>query len=78
MALYKKGSPTRIKIVKQSGFTMDANMLAEMLQKQWPTKKISIDTLHSALKSIGVSNYQADDLSILMNRLQAIGFTISK
>ena len=78
MALKKQGSPTKIKIVKQSGFSLDPNFLAEMILKQIPSKKLTIDQLHSALKSIGVNNYQADDLSILMDRLQAIGFSISK
>ena len=78
MALKKQGSPTKIKIVRKSGFSLDPNFLAEMILKQIPSKKLSIDQLHSMLKSIGVNNYQADDLSILMNRLQAIGFSISK
>jgi hypothetical protein len=78
MALKKQGSPSKIKIVKQSGFSLDPNFLAEMIQKQIPSKKLTVDQLHVMLKSIGVNNYQADDLSILMDRLQAIGFTISK
>ena len=78
MALSKRGSPVKLKVVKKSGFTIDPNMLAEMLQKQWPTKKLSVDSLHEALKSIGVDNYSSEDLSELMGRLQAIGFRISK
>lgn len=78
MALHKKGSPTRIKVVKNAGFTLSENFLAEMILKQIPSKKLSIDQLHMMLKSIGVINYSSDDLSILMNRLQAIGFSISK
>ena len=78
MALKKQGSPTKIKIVRKSGFSLDPNFLAEMILKQWPDKKLSIDQLHAALKSIGVNNYQADDLSILMDRLQAIGFSVIK
>ena len=78
MALKKQGSPSKIKIVKQSGFSLDPNFLAEMILKQIPSKKLTVDQLHSALKSIGVNNYQADDLSILMDRLQAIGFSIQK
>ena len=78
MALKKQGSPSKIKIVKQSGFSLDPNFLAEMILKQIPSKKLTVDQLHSALKAIGVNNYQADELSILMDRLQAIGFSISK
>jgi hypothetical protein len=78
MALSKRGSPSKIKVVKNAGFSLDPNFLAEMILKQIPSKKLSVDQLHSALKSIGVNNYQAEDLSILMDRLQAIGFSISK
>ena len=78
MALKKQGSPTKIKLIKNAGFTVDSNFLSELFLKQWPEKKVSVDQIHNALKSVGISNYQADDLSILMNRLQAIGFTISK
>ena len=78
MALHKKGSPTKIKIVKQSGFSIDPNFLAEMVLKQWPDKKLTIDQLHAALKSIGINAYQADDMSVLVDRLSAIGFSITK
>jgi len=78
MALYKKGSPTRIKVVKNAGFSVDPNFISEMFLKQWPEKKVSVDQIHNALKSIGVVNYSSEDLSILMNRLQAIGFSIQK
>ena len=78
MALKKIGSPQKLKVVKQSGFVLNENYLAEMLLKQWPKKQITVDQLHSALKSIGVDNYQAEDMSELMGRLQAIGFSILK
>ena len=76
MALNKIGSPAKLKVVKQSGFIINVNYLAEMLLKQWPDKKVTQDQLHSALKSIGVDNYQADDMSELMSRLKAIGFSV--
>ena len=78
MPLHKKGSPTRIKVVKNAAFSIGENFLAEMFLKQWPDKKVSVDQIHGALKSIGVVGYSSEDLSILMNRLQAIGFSISK
>ena len=78
MALHKRGSAVKIKVVKNASFTVDSNYLSEIFLKQWPEKKVSVDQIHSALKSVGIINYGSDDLSILMNRLQAIGFTISK
>lgn len=78
MSLSKYGSPNKIKVVKNAGFSLDPNFLAEMILKQIPSKKLTMDQLHSALKSIGVVNYSSDDLSILMDRLQSIGFSISK
>jgi len=78
MALNKIGSPSKIQVVKNAGFSLDPNFLAEMILKQIPEKEISVDQLHNALKSIGVINYSSDDMAILMDRLQAIGFSILK
>jgi len=76
MALNKRGSPTKLQVVKNAGFTVDPNFLAEMILKQIPEKKLTVDQLHSALKSIGVVNYGSDDLNTLIERLKAVGFTI--
>ena len=78
MALNKRGSPSKIQVFKNAGFIINVNYLSEMLLKQWPDKKITTDQLHSALKSIGIDNYQAEDMSELMGRLQPIGFVVSK
>jgi len=78
MALSKRGSPNKIKVVKNAGFQIDPNFLAEMILKQVPSKTLTVDQLHSALKSIGVNNYNPDDLNVLIDRLQSAGFTISK
>lgn len=77
MALSKRGSPTKIQVVKNAGFSLDPNFLAEMILKQIPEKTLSMDQLHSALKSIGVINYGADDMATLVDRLKAIGFSVS-
>ncbi len=78
MALSKKGSPNKLKVVKNAGFTLDVNFLAELILKQIPEKKLSLDQLHSALKSVGVVNYASEDMNILIDRLEAIGFSILK
>jgi hypothetical protein len=78
MTLNKIGSPSKIKVVKYSGFSVDPNFLAQTLLKDWPSKKLSVDDLHLALKSIGVINYSSDDLSVLIGRLEAVGFSISR
>ena len=77
MALSKRGSPAKIQVVKNAGFSLDPNFLAEMILKQIPEKTLSMDQLHSALKSIGVVNYGADDMATLVDRLKAIGFSVS-
>ncbi len=78
MSLSKKGSPQKINVVKHASFAMNENFLAEMILKQVPSKKLTVDQLHSALKSIGVNNYSSDDLNILIDRLQSSGFELSK
>ena len=77
MALNKRGSPSKIQVVKNAGFTVDINFLAETILKQIPAKKLSVEELHSALKSVGVINYSSDDMNMLIERLKAVGFTIS-
>lgn len=76
MPLNKVGSPQKLKIVKNAGFTVDVDALAELFLKQWPEKQVTIDQIHNGIKSIGVNNYSSEDLSELMGRLQAIGFSI--
>jgi hypothetical protein len=78
MALSKKGSPTKIRVVKNASFAVDVNSLAERFLKDWPNKKITIDQIHNSLKSIGIVNYSSDDMSVLTSRLQAIGFSLQK
>lgn len=78
MALRKHGSPSKLKVVKNASFAIDPNVLAEMISKQWPDKKLTMDQIHSGLKSIGIVNYSSEDLSILLHRLQAIGFSVIK
>ncbi|MGH7974736.1 MAG: hypothetical protein ACREBR_04375 [bacterium] len=78
MALLKRGSPNKISVIKNAGFSIDPNFLAEMILKQIPEKTLAMDQLHSALKSIGVINYSSDDMAILLDRLQAIGFSITQ
>lgn len=76
MALNKIGTPTKLSIVRQSAFEVDLNLLASMLQEQWPDKNISVNSLHEALKSIGITEYKAEDMQELVGRLQAIGFVV--
>lgn len=78
MPLHKIGSPHHLKVVKYSGFSVDPNYIAEILSKQWPKKQLSIEDLHSALKQIGVVDYSSDDLSVLIGRLEAVGFKVTK
>jgi hypothetical protein len=78
MSLSKKGSPTKIRVVKNASFAVDVNSLAERFLKDWPNKKITIDQIHNSLKSIGIVNYSSEDMSVLTSRLQAIGFSIQK
>lgn len=78
MPLNKIGSPHKLQVVKYSGFSVDPNFLAQTLLKDWPNKVLSIDDLHSALKQIGIVDYSSDDLSVLISRLEASGFKVTK
>lgn len=72
----KTGSPARINVVKRSAFEIDINMLASLLLDQWQTQTISLNQLHEGLKSLGITNYTADDMAELVGRLQAVGFIV--
>jgi hypothetical protein len=76
MALNKTGSPVKLSVLKQGAFEIDLNLLASMLKEQWPDKNISVNALHEALKSLGITEYKAEDMQELAGRLQAIGFVV--
>jgi hypothetical protein len=78
MALNKIGTPVPIKVIKESAFAMDVNVLASLIEKQWPKKEVSLDQLHEAIKHLGILDYSSEDMNQLVGRLQAIGFSISK
>jgi hypothetical protein len=79
MSLKKIGTPVKMILVeKSSAFALDINMLASLIEKKWTNKKITLNQLHEALKSMGVSNYLSEDMGELVSRLQSIGFEISK
>ena len=78
MALNKIGSPIRLQVVKQSAFQLDVNLLASLLKDQWPGKVLSMSALHEALKSLGVTDYKAEDMQELVGRLSAVGFKIQE
>ena len=77
MPLHKKGSPSKISIIKNAGFSMSVDALAQSFLKDWPSKKLSIDQIHASLKSIGIINYSSEDLSTFISRLESIGFSVT-
>jgi hypothetical protein len=78
VALKKIGSPQKITVIKRSSFAIDVNYLVALIEKQSPTKAVSLDQLHNAVKSIGILSYTAEDMNSLVSRLQAVGFKITK
>lgn len=76
--LKKTGTKVKINVVKKSGFSLDPNLIAAEIEKKWPGgKKVSIDQLHEAVKSIGVIDYSDDDMQDLVGLLQSTGFTVT-
>jgi hypothetical protein len=73
----KYGTNSKItKVIKDSAFALDPNLVAKQLIDKWPNKKISLDQLHEAVKSIGVLNYESKDMTDLVGLLQSAGFTV--
>jgi len=78
MSLNKFGTPQKLDVIKQSAFEIDLNVLASVLQDKWPSKKLSLNDLHEVLKSLGITDYKAEDMTDLVGRLAAIGFSITE
>jgi len=76
MALNKTGSPTKLTVLKQSAFEVDLNVLASVISDKYPEKKLSINDLHEVLKTLGVTDYKAEDMQELAGRLHAVGITV--
>ena len=74
--LKKTGAKVKVEVIKQSGFSLDPNLIADKLDEKWPGKKISVDQLHEAVKSIGVIDYSDDDMSDLVGLLQSMGYSV--
>ncbi len=76
--LKKYGSPHKIEVLKEGALAFDVNILSKMILDKWPNKKMTLDELHEAVKSVGIMNYSAEDMDNLINRLQSVGFHIEK
>lgn len=78
MAINKIGTPNKISVVRQGAFNIDLNVLASVLKDKWPDKSLSLNDLHEALKTLGVTDYKSEDMQDLTSRLMAIGFKITE
>lgn len=75
--LKKTGAPAKINVIKVSSFALDPNLIAAELERNWSGKKITIDQLHEAVKSIGVVEYSDNDMKDLIGLLQGMGFVVT-
>lgn len=76
MPLNKIGTPSKLQVVKQGSFEVDLNVLASIISEKYPEKKLSLGDLHEVLKTLGVTDYKAEDMQDLVGRLQAVGITV--
>lgn len=77
MALNKIGSAGKITKIEAS-LALDPNIVVKEIEKSWKTKEMSIDDLHDAIKSMGIIDYDTEDLRAVMELLQSVGFKISQ
>ncbi len=79
MALKKIGSPEKIKLVNvESALAFDPHLVVKKIQESWTNPTITIDQLHEKLKSMGIVDYQQDDMTEIINLLNASGLTVQK
>ena len=76
MALRKIGSPEKIKVVKESAFAFDPNIIVKEIQKKWPNSEISTDQVHEAVKSLGIVDYATEDMNEVLRLLDSVGISV--
>lgn len=76
MSLKKIGSPEKIKIVKDSGFSFDPNIIVKEIQQKWPNLDISTDQVHEAVKSLGIVDYNSEDMNEVLRLLDSVGIAV--
>ena len=76
MSLKKIGSPAKIRVVKEGEFAFDPNIIVKEIQKKWPNSEISTDQVHEAVKSLGIINYNSEDMNEVLRLLDSVGISV--
>jgi hypothetical protein len=76
MALKKIGSPEKIRVMKEGEFSFDPNLIVKEIQKKWPNSEISVDQVHEAVKSLGIINYNSEDMNEVLRLLDSVGIAV--
>jgi len=76
MALRKIGSPQKIRIVKEGEFAFDPNIIVKEIQKKWQNSEISVEQVHEAVKSLGIINYNSEDMNEVLRLLDSVGISV--
>ena len=77
MPLNKIGSAVKITKI-ESSLALDPNIVVKEIEKSWKTRRMTIDELHEAVKSMGVVDYADEDLSAVIELLKSMGFEITQ
>ena len=77
MTLKKIGSVEKITKI-ESSLALDPNIVVKEIEKSWKTRKMTIDELHDAVKSMGVIDYADEDLRAVIELLTSVGFEITQ
>lgn len=76
MALNKIGSPEKIKVVTTGALAYDPNLIVKKIKETWKQPTITKDQLHEAVKSLGIINYNPEDLTEVINLLNSSGIAV--
>lgn len=76
MSLNKIGSPEKIRVIKDGALAYDPNLIAKKIKETWKQPTISKDQLHEAIKSLGIINYNPEDLTQIINLLNSSGIAV--
>ena len=76
MSLKKVGAPIKLQLVKKSALAFDPNLFVKKIVETWGKHPITIEQIHEAGKSIGIIDYNSEDMDNIVNLLQSSGVDV--
>lgn len=76
MTLNKVGTPIKIQLIKHGAMAFDPNLFVKKIVEIWGKKPITIDQIHESTKSMGIIDYNSEDMSNIIHLLESSGIDV--